>query len=260
MKKFGKRGLLVLAVGVFLCIFPVGGANAVSYYDYGYCGILKNPDTWCAAGGGYRQNIYNKAMYVGAGTVRVGIRQDLQSGLILNRKFGNNEVSTNSQTYWSIAQVANASSGRHTIYGYAQACDGSCASPASAQSVTRMLNTANYRSKKGMRKSVLAARFADGGSIATREGKGKHCVARKRGADYTENCAATDVPLLVTEDHVLGTPTGRTLVFGEAPEGATSVRVSLGGGASEVVTVENGVFSTTVDGTADQQPRVTAVR
>lgn len=241
------------------CALPVASSSAVTYYDYAYCGALLNPDQWCSSGA-TRQNIYNRALYVGSGQVRVGIRQDLAGGLILNRKFAYNDVATNSQAYYSVAQAANASSSRHTVYGYGQVCSG-CASPASAKSVTRLLNTATLRTKKGMRKSVLAAKYNDGSSIATRDGNGNRCIARKQGTDYTESCVASGTTrLIVTEDFVIGVATGQTLVFGVAPANASSVRVAVGKNAAKIVPVENGVFSATVDGTADQEPFVTAIK
>lgn len=253
VKRYKIVALAVCAASLFA--FPAQ-SNA-AYGDYGYCGSLVSPDAWCPSSITV-QNIYNKAMYVGSGQVRVGIRQILSGGAIYNRKFATNVVATNSQTYWSNAQVANASSNRHTIYGYAQYCDGSCPTPSSSRSVGRLLNSSKL--SKGLAKAATATRYSDGSSISTRTGNGKQCLGRKSGTSFTESCNSTsgDAKLIITEDSVLGVPTGQTLVYGVAPKGAASVRVSVGRNPSTATKVENGVFSVTVKGTADLEPRVVA--
>lgn len=251
-----------------LCVaatLAVSASSASASTNYSYCGVWVGVDAWCSSGS-VRSVIYNKGMI--ATGYRVGIRQDINGGPIVNRKFGTTTVATNSQAYFSTAKVANASSSARVVVGALTDCP-ECvhpaiasggSSPTTAAATAFQLNTATGPGTNELPTANIAAIMKDGSAIASRVGPSGTCIGRTSGTDYTESCSPRvsdfGASSVVTEDLTVDLRPGTSRVFGIAPPGANEVLVSLGARRATATPVVDGVFVAVVAGPASALPRV----
>lgn len=224
-----------------------------------YCNQYIGADTWCGSGAWLTVS-YNQGFYAGTTpTVRVGIRQTLPGGTIINRKFADMIVSSNSANRYSYAAAANASSNPHTIGGYMTWVGTRLKPAAKASARTQRPTRAIAAGYSATARSVGRADYAGGISD-----KGYPCIKKSAPGDSTESCnpntSKSEIEVVVTEDKTADLPDGMARVFGRAAAGVKSVRVSLEGSKSANVPVVNGVFVAEMLGDASAEPSVRVVR
>jgi hypothetical protein len=292
----GSRRVFACAVAVAAlaaAALPSAAQAGAGVYWYG----LLYPDQWSPQGVDALIT-YNRAVYYGSGTVRVGIRQTdtwgTSYGEIFNRKFADNYVSTNSSARRSLAQAANASGNRHTIEGYAQWCDGCQLARASSRG--RRARRAAYEDELRAQRAELgvlrrARRSYDAPSdrlaadpasrqfgwtrtdmrraFAGPDGDDYYvvpgvrvCVFRDRqGSEVTGTCnrtAAIERGDVTIVEELDG---GRVRVFGLAPDGVERVAIGYPGrpGAA-TANVAGNVFAVVLEADAADVPVVTFER